>query len=54
MEFSKNGNDYGSKKIFFNLKKIKNQIAPNQEGDLRDNQVKEISKRLEVDSRRSN
>ena len=38
------------KNFFFNLKKIKNQIAPGQEGDLRDNQVKEISKRLDVDS----
>jgi RNA polymerase sigma-32 factor len=32
------------------LKKIKNQIAPDQEGDLRDEQVEEISKRLDVDS----
>jgi len=38
------------KKLFFNLKKLKNQIAPNQEGDLRDEQVTEISKRLDVDS----
>ena len=50
MEFSKNGNDNCSKKLFFNLKKIKNQIAPNQEGDLKDEQVTEISKRLDVDS----
>ena len=34
---------------FFNLKKIKNQIAPDQEGDLKDSQVNEISKRLDVD-----
>jgi RNA polymerase sigma-32 factor len=36
--------------LFFNLKKLKNQIAPGQEGDLKDEQVKEISKRLDVDS----
>ena len=28
----------------FNLKKIKNQIAPGQDGDLRDEHVKEIQK----------
>ena len=39
-----------AQKLFFNLKKIKNQIAPNQDGDLKDDQVKEISKRLDVDS----
>ena len=50
MEFSKNGNNHCSKKLFFNLKKIKNQIAPEQEGDLKDEQVNEISKRLDVDS----
>ena len=38
------------KKLFFNLKKIKNQIAPEQEGDLKDEHVEEISKRLDVDS----
>ena len=38
------------KKLFFNLKKLKNQIAPNQEGDLRDEHVDEISKRLDVNS----
>ena len=36
--------------MFFNLRKIKNQIAPNQEGDLKDSQVEEISKRLSVGS----
>ncbi len=46
----KMGTTTAQKKLFFNLKKIKNQIAPGQEGDLRDNQVKEISKRLDVDS----
>ena len=40
-----------SKKIIFNLKKIKNQIAPNQDGDLREDQISEISKRLDVDSK---
>ena len=38
------------KKTFFNLKKLKNQIAPGQDGDLKDDQVDEISKRLDVDS----
>ena len=46
----KMGTTTAQKKLFFNLKKIKNQIAPEQEGDLKDNQVKEISKRLDVDS----
>ena len=50
MEFSQNGNYYSSKKTFFNLKKLKNQIAPGQDGDLKDEQVNEISKRLDVDS----
>ena len=46
----KMGTTTAQKKLFFNLKKIKNQIAAGQEGDLRDDQVKEISKRLDVDS----
>ena len=46
----KMGTTTAQKKLFFNLKKIKSQIAPNQEGDLKDEQVKEISKRLDVDS----
>jgi len=46
----KMGTTTAQKKLFFNLKKIKNQIAPEQEGDLKDSQVKEISKRLDVDS----
>ena len=46
----KMGTTTAQKKLFFNLKKIKNQIAPNQEGDLREDQVSEISKRLDVDS----
>ena len=44
------GTTTAQKKLFFNLKKLKKQIAPDQEGDLRENQVKEISKRLNVDS----
>ena len=46
----KMGTTTAQKKLFFNLKKIKNQIAAGQEGDLRDDKVKEISKRLDVDS----
>jgi RNA polymerase sigma-32 factor len=46
----KMGTTTAQKKLFFNLKKIKNQIAVGQEGDLRDDQVKEISKRLDVES----
>ena len=46
----KMGTTTAQKKLFFNLKKLKNQIAPGQEGDLKDEQVKEISKRLDVDS----
>ena len=44
------GTTTAQKKLFFNLKKLKNQIAPGQEGDLKDEQVKEISKRLDVNS----
>ena len=47
----KMGTTTAQKKLFFNLKKIKNQIAPGQDGDLKDEQVNEISKRLDVDSR---
>ena len=46
----KMGTTTAQKKLFFNLKKIKNQIAPGQEGDLKDEQVSEISKRLDVES----
>ena len=46
----KMGTTTAQKKLFFNLKKIKNQIAPGQEGDLKKDQVNEISKRLDVDS----
>ena len=47
----KMGTTTAQKKLFFNLKKLKNQIAPGQEGDLKEDQVKEISKRLDVDSK---
>ena len=46
----KMGTTTAQKKLFFNLKKLKNQIAPGQEGDLKDEHVKEISKQLDVDS----
>ena len=46
----KMGTTTAQKKLFFNLKKIKSKIAPEQEGDLRDEHVKEISKRLDVSS----
>jgi len=47
----KMGTTTAQKKLFFNLKKIKNQIAPGQEGDMREEQVKEISERLSVNSK---
>ena len=36
------------KKLFFNLKKVKQQIAPRQEGDLKKDQVDAISDKLNV------
>ena len=45
------GTTTAQKKLFFNLKKLKSQIAPGQDGDLREDQVTEISKRLDVDSK---
>jgi len=42
------GTTTAQKKLFFNLKKIKNQIAPDSEGDLRPEHVSEISKKLDV------
>tara|TARA_B100001123_G_scaffold234120_1_gene262725 strand:+ start:264 stop:1157 length:894 start_codon:yes stop_codon:yes gene_type:complete len=42
------GTTTAQKKLFFNLKKIKNQIAPKSEGDLRDEHVAEIAKKLDV------
>ena len=44
----KMGTTTAQKKLFFNLRKLKNQIAPGQEGDLKDEQVNEISQRLDV------
>ena len=46
----KMGTTTAQKKLFFNLRKLKNQIAPGQEGDLKNEQVDEISKRLDVKS----
>ena len=42
------GTTTAQKKLFFNLKKIKNQIAPRSEGDLRDEHVTEIANKLDV------
>ena len=42
------GTTTAQKKLFFNLKKIKNQLAPRAEGDLRDEHVSEIAKKLDV------
>ena len=42
------GTTTAQKKLFFNLKKLKNQIAPRSEGDLRDEHVSEIADKLNV------
>ena len=42
------GTTTAQKKLFFNLKKIKNQISPNNNGELRNEHVDEIAKRLNV------
>ena len=42
------GTTTAQKKLFFNLKKIKNQIAPKTEGDLRNEHVSEIAEKLNV------
>ena len=42
------GTTTAQKKLFFNLKKIKNQIAPKSEGDLRPEHVDEIANKLDV------
>jgi len=42
------GTTTAQKKLFFNLKKLKNQISPKTEGDLKDKHVAEIAKRLDV------
>ena len=44
----KMGTTTAQKKLFFNLKKIKNKLAIVNDGDLKPDQVKEISKRLNV------
>jgi len=42
------GTTSAQKKLFFNLKKIKNQLSPNNSGELKIEHVEEISKRLNV------
>ena len=44
----KMGTTSAQKKLFFNLKKIKNQLSINNTGDLKNEHVEEISKRLKV------
>lgn len=44
----KMGTTTAQKKLFFNLKKLKNQIAPRSDGDLKDEHVAEIANRLDV------
>ena len=44
----KMGTTTAQKKLFFNLKKMKKQIAPYEEGDLKKEQVDQISKKLGV------
>ena len=44
----KMGTTTAQKKLFFNLKKLKNQIAPKSSGDLKDEHVTEIANRLDV------
>ena len=44
----KMGTTTAQKKLFFNLKKIKNQLSPNSTSDLNIEHVEEISKRLNV------
>ena len=42
------GTTTAQKKLFFNLKKIKNQLSANSMGDLNEEHVEEISRRLNV------
>ena len=42
------GTTTAQKKLFFNLNKIKNQISPETEGDLRDEHVNHIANKLDV------
>ena len=43
------GTTSAQKKLFFNLKKLKNKIAPRSKGDLKKEHVDEIAARLNVD-----
>ena len=42
------GTTTAQKKLFFNLKKLKNQISPKSEGDLKNEHVAEIAEKLNV------
>ena len=42
------GTTTAQKKLFFNLKKLKNQIAPKNEGDLKKDEVEKIASTLDV------
>ena len=42
------GTTSAQKKLFFNLKKLKNQIAPQTEGDLKNEHVDKIANKLDV------
>ncbi len=42
------GTTTAQKKLFFNLKKLKNQIAPKSEGDMKDEDVRKIASTLDV------
>ncbi len=42
------GTTTAQKKLFFNLKKLKNQIAPKSDGDLKNEHVSEIANKLNV------
>ncbi len=42
------GTTTAQKKLFFNLKKLKNQIAPKSEGDLKKDEVEKIANTLDV------
>ncbi len=42
------GTTTAQKKLFFNLKKLKNQIAPQTEGDLKNEHVEQIANKLDV------
>ena len=44
----KMGTTTAQKKLFFNLRKLKNKIAPRSDGDLKDEHVTEIANRLDV------